>query len=43
MAMFAWNKKYSVNIREIDDEHKRLIIMVGQLHDAMRHGKARSA
>jgi len=43
MAMFGWNEKYSVNIREIDDQHKKLIGMVGQLHDAMGQGKGKQA
>ena len=41
MELFTWNEKYSVNIREIDDQHKKLIGMVGQLHDAMRQGKGK--
>ena len=43
MALFAWSEKYSVNIREIDDQHKKLIGMVGQLHEAMRQGKGKQA
>lgn len=41
MSLFAWNAKYSVNIKEIDDQHKKLIGMVGQLNDAMRQGKGK--
>ena len=41
MSLFAWSEKYSVNIREIDDQHKKLIGMVGQLHDAMLQGKGK--
>lgn len=41
MAMFGWSEKYSVNILEIDDQHKKLIGMVGQLHNAMREGKGK--
>ncbi len=41
MALFAWNDKYCVNIREIDDQHKKLVDMVGQLNDAMRQGKGK--
>jgi hemerythrin len=41
--MFEWSEKYSVNIREIDDQHKKLIGMVGKLHDAMRQGKGKQA
>jgi len=43
MAMLVWSEKYSVNIREIDDQHRRLIGMVGQLHEAMRQGKGKEA
>jgi len=43
MAMFVWSETYSVNIREIDDQHKKLIGMVSQLHEAMRQGKGKQA
>lgn len=41
MSLFAWNEKYSVNIQEIDDQHKRLIGLVSQLHGAMQQGKGK--
>ena len=41
MPLFAWSDKYSVDIQEIDDQHRKLIGMVGQLHDAMRQGKGK--
>ncbi len=41
MSLFAWSEKYSVNIRQIDDQHKKLIGMVVQLRDAMRQGKGK--
>lgn len=43
MSLFAWSEKYSVNVAEIDDQHKKLIGMVNQLHDAMRQGKGKDA
>ncbi|MGC8495423.1 MAG: bacteriohemerythrin [Syntrophobacteraceae bacterium] len=43
MGVFEWNEKYSVNIREIDEEHKKLIGLVGQLNSAMRQGKGKDA
>lgn len=43
MSAFAWSDKYSVNIREIDDQHKKLISMVDTLHTAMRQGQGKAA
>lgn len=43
MGVFGWSEKYSVSIREIDEQHKKLIGFVGQLNDAMRQGKGREA
>jgi hemerythrin len=41
MALIAWNDKLSVQVRQFDDEHKKLIVMVNQLHDAMKEGKGK--
>ena len=43
MAVFAWNEKYSVSVREIDEQHKKLIGLVVQLHNAMRQGQGKQA
>ena len=41
MALFTWNDSYSVNIREIDDQHKILVKLINDLHDAMKVGKGK--
>jgi hemerythrin len=41
MSSFVWSEKYSVNIKEIDDQHKKLIGLVGTLDDAMLQGKGK--
>lgn len=38
MALFAWDDKFSVGVREIDEQHKRLIGMINELHDGMKSG-----
>jgi hemerythrin len=43
MASLTWNDKYSVNIREIDEQHKRLVAMMGELHTAMLQGQGKQA
>jgi hemerythrin len=43
MALIEWNDQLSVKIGEIDNQHKRLIEMINELHAAMKEGKAREA
>ena len=39
MTYFAWNEKYSVHIREIDEQHKKLVALINELFEAMKTGQ----
>ena len=41
MPLIEWNENLSVNISEFDQQHKKLIGMINELHDAMRKRKAK--
>lgn len=41
MPLVRWSDEYSVSIREIDDQHKKLFDLINDLHDAMKAGKGK--
>jgi hemerythrin len=40
MSLFVWDATYSVDIHEIDRQHKRLFGLFNELYDAMQEGHA---
>lgn len=39
MALMEWNQTYSVNVKKFDDQHRKLVELINQLHDAMKSGE----
>ncbi len=42
MALIEWTEDFSVRVEEIDNQHKRLVDMINELHNAMVNGKGNS-
>ena len=43
MALMNWESRFSVSIKEIDEQHKKLFEIINSLHDAMKAGKGKDA
>ncbi|NUN70995.1 MAG: hemerythrin family protein [Bacteroidetes bacterium] len=41
MALIQWSEKLAVNIPSIDGQHRILVDLVNQLHDAMKAGRSK--
>ena len=39
MALITWSNMLATGVKEIDDQHKKLIDLINQLNDAMHAGK----
>jgi len=42
MALMTWNDSFSVGVRVLDDQHKRLVNTLNDLHAAMIAGRERA-
>jgi hemerythrin len=43
MAFFEWREDYSVGIKKIDEQHKKLVGHLNDLYEAMSTGKGKDA
>jgi len=43
MSLITWSNNYSTGVKEIDDQHKNLIAIINELHDAMAAGHGKEA
>lgn len=41
MAFMEWNDSLSVGVQQIDNEHKKLVVLVNDLNDSMKNGKSK--
>ncbi|MBP7554444.1 MAG: hemerythrin family protein [Spirochaetes bacterium] len=42
MALFIWKEEYSVGISSIDEQHKKLVSLLNELHSSMLSARANS-
>ena len=43
MPLIQWTDALSVNVKKFDDQHKKLVQYINDLHDAMRAGQGQAA
>ena len=43
MALIDWSPSYSVKVAKFDQQHKKLVDLINQLHDAMKSGQGTTA
>jgi hemerythrin-like metal-binding protein len=43
MSLLTWTPQMSVGVHQLDEDHKKLIAMINELHDGVLSGKSREA
>ncbi|MEI7942079.1 MAG: bacteriohemerythrin [Candidatus Riflemargulisbacteria bacterium] len=43
MVLFEWNDNYLTNIKECDEQHKKLFGLINELHEKMKNGTGKDA
>lgn len=41
MPLLNWTDAYSVKVKEMDNQHRKLVDLINMLHDAMKGGKGK--
>jgi len=41
MSFMDWSDNLSVNIKELDEQHKKLLALINELHEAMKSGRGK--
>ncbi|MBI4848457.1 MAG: bacteriohemerythrin, partial [Nitrospirae bacterium] len=42
MSLVTWEETMSVNVKEIDDQHKKLISLINELHEGIQSGEEKN-
>ncbi len=42
VPVFIWRKAYEVNVPRIDDQHRKLVALLSELHEAMQEGQGQA-
>ena len=43
MALMTWSDQLSVNIKQVDNQHMKLVELLNNFHEAMKVGKGKEA
>ncbi len=43
MPLIEWSDKLSTGTRMFDEQHKKLVAMINELHNAMKYGRGKNS